>query len=264
MLKTIKRVLLSCISVLGVTCLVGTLFLFNPSWSYANKTQVDFVTVYHNEVLESEAKPVIEAAIRILKKSDLYHKDITIDLCLNDDPFYPNMLNFLSGEPLAYATLDKTIMKNCDLDWKSGIAETKWEINGYEHRTFNLAWLLAHEFTHNLQCDANFKYFATETFYINWKLEGHAEYIAHQYKNDGKLKTKIAKHLEETRKEHVGIPVFDKADGTKQSFTYFKYTLVVQYLLEEKKMNFQQLLDLEADLETVYNEMIEWSKVAEI
>ncbi len=95
---------------------------------------------------------------------------------------------------------------------------------------------------------------------INWKLEGYAEYIAREFKNDGKLSDKIQRYLAEENKEHIGIPVFEIEDGTKQSLAYYKYALVTQYLMQEKQLNFHQICELDKYLDKIYTEMIEWSK----
>lgn len=260
MLKTIKRVVLSSLSILGISFLIWTLFLLNPSWSYAHKTQFDMVEVYHNTPLEENTEQILQAAIQRIKQSDLFNNATAIQLCMNDDPVYPNLQPWLGG-PLAYATLDKTTMKNCTINFNKNEATTQWAVNDNEFRRFDLTWLLAHEFTHNLQFQANTYYVVTSTLgTINWKLEGYAEYISRAYKKDGLLKERIKKYLEVEQIEHIGVPVFELADGTKQPLYYFKYSLIVQYLMDEKGMNFHQICELETGLEDLYNEMLDWSE----
>lgn len=260
MIKVIKKVVISSVSILGISFLVWTLFLLNPAWSYANKTQFEFIEVYHNKDLEEQTEEVIKQAITIIKHSDLFNEDVSIQLCLNDDVLYPH-LNPLAGAPLAYATLNKTVIKNCTPKFRENIAEAQWAVNNNELRKFKLTWLLAHEFTHNLQFQANLKYVLQTTLgKINWKLEGHAEYISREFKKDGALKNKIEQYLIEQQKEHKGLAVFELEDGTKQILSYYKYALVIQYLIEEKTMNFHQICELEVPLEEVYSEMLEWSK----
>ncbi|MCB0475778.1 MAG: collagenase [Flavobacteriaceae bacterium] len=259
MKKTIKRVFLSSISILGVSFLFWLLFFLNPNWSYANKTQFEFVTVYHNGALDAGAELVIMNAISIIKDSELFTNDITIHLCLNDDPVYPK-LHPLAGNPIAYAFMNKTIIKNCELKFDENVAETQWEVNDYELRKFNLTWLLAHEFTHNLQYHENSSYFLTSTIgTLNWKLEGHAEYISRQYKDDGRLKEKVAIFQAEEQGQHIGLPVFETADGTRQILSYFKYALIIQYLMEEKEMSFKEICESKKNLEQCYADLIQWS-----
>lgn len=258
MLRVIKKIILSSVSILGISFLFWIVFLLNPNLSYANKTQFGMVAVYHNNALDEQTEALIDAAIHIIKDSELYDNEISIQLCLNDDSIYPNLYPFAGG-PMAYAMLNKTIVKNCKIQFDENVVETQWEVNNNELRTFNLTWLLAHEFMHNLQYHAKSNYVMTSTLgKINWKLEGHAEYISRQFKNDGKLKEKISKFLEEQKKEHNGLPVFELDDGTRQIFSYFKYALVIQYLIEEKEMDFNQICDDERNLDKLYSEMIEW------
>jgi len=260
MIKTLKKIILSSLSILGISFLFWLLFLSNPKWSYAKETQFDFITIYHNKNLEPETQQVINGAINIIKTSELFREDVAIQLCFNDDKIYPYLFPFVGG-PTAYAFFDKTVFKNCTPKFKENVAEAQWAINNYELRKFNLTWLLAHEFTHNLQYFSDPNYYLTSTLgQINWKLEGYAEYIAREFKQDGQLKVRIERFLLEEKKEHVGLPVFEIADGTKQIYAYFKYALVIQYLIEVKGLDFAQICALEEDLDKLYGEMIEWNK----
>ncbi len=116
MLKTIKKILLSSLSILGITFLIWVVFLLNPGLSYANETQFDYITIYHNQALSEQTEEVINAAVAIIKHSDLFENGTSIQLCLNDDPTYPSLHPF-AGQPLAYAMLNKTILKNCTIDF---------------------------------------------------------------------------------------------------------------------------------------------------
>ncbi len=149
MLKIIKRVTLSLLSILGISLLIWTVFLLNPNLSYANETEFDNVTVFHNQNLEEQTETVIENALQIIKQSALFDEEVSIQLCLNDDKVYPNLHPFV-GHPLAYAIFNKTIIKNCTPKFDENLAEAQWAINDNELRKFDLTYLLAHEFTHNL------------------------------------------------------------------------------------------------------------------
>jgi hypothetical protein len=120
--------------------------------------------------------------------------------------------------------------------------------------------LLAHEFTHNLQKNANSNYYFRSTFpgKINWKLEGYADYIARGFKNDGKIKDKIEKYLIEENNEHNGLPAIKDEFGSYMTIGYYKYALIVQYLMEIKKMNFNQLCELDTNINELYSEMLKW------
>lgn len=259
MIKIVKKVLLSSMSILVISVLIWIVFILNPSLSYANKTHFEFVTVYHNQPLEAETETILKSALEVIKQSELFNDKIKIELCLNDDKLYRN-IHPLVGDPLAFAVLDKTIIKNCTINFKENRVDASWEINNFEHRRYSLIWLLSHEFMHNLQNQRNLSYVIKSTMGTpNWKLEGHAEYISRNYKNDGLLMDKIKNFENEITKKHTGLPVIDLEDGTKQILNYHQYALVIQYLMEVKKMNYEQVCDLDHSFDELYTEMIQWS-----
>ena len=212
---------------------------------------------YHYQ-LDDNTNNVIKNAISRIKKSELYYDEIQIQLCLNDDRLYPNLQPFVNYA-LAYAVLDKTIVKDCEIKFNENRAETKWDVNNFEHRKFDLTYLLAHEFTHNLQFEAGYMPFDPRVI-VDWRLEGYADYIGREFSEDGKLLEKIDKYLSIQNNEYIGFPVFELEDVTKQIFSYYKYSLIVQYLIEIKKMNFDQIMKLDSKIDNYYSDMIEWRK----
>lgn len=257
MIKTIKNVLLSSISILAVSFFVWIIFLLNPNLSYANQIQVGQVTIYHNQDLEEETEGVITDAIKIIKQADIYDQHLNIQLCLNDDKIYPKLFPFAGAT--AYAFFNKAVMYDSEPDFKNNYTSFKWAINQYELRKYNLTRLLAHEFMHNFQHNHNPTYQITSTLRkINWKLEGHAEYISREFKHDGLLQEKITTYLIEEKKEQLGLPVFTLDDGTIQVLPYYKYALVIQYLMEIENLNFDQISELDPSLDKPYSEMLDW------
>lgn len=248
MVKTIKKILLGSASVLGVSTLFWIVLLVNPKLSYANQTQFGQITVHHNQALDAGTETVINDAKALIKNASIYDDKFSIDLCLNDDLIYPKLHPIPGGS--AYAFLNKTVIYASTPQFNENIAEFKWEINNNELRAYNLTYLIAHEFMHNLQHHFDAIHYAKNSFgQINWKFEGHAEYIARAFKNDGLLKEKINFYLIEATKDHVGVPVFKLEDGTIQNLAYFKYALVVQYLTEEQNLSYKEICDLDSKLD---------------
>lgn len=263
MIKLLKKIVLCVVSILGISVLCWVLFLLNPSLSYANTTQFDIITVYHNQDLDESTGKILNDVIRIIKQSDLFTDETQLSLCMNDDKIYPH-LNPMAGQCLGYALFNNAVFKNGTVQFKENRITTQWEINNNELRKFNLTWLLAHEFTHCLQFQENSNYVIKSTLgHINWKLEGHAEYVSKEFETDGELKNKIKTYQIESQNKFTGFPVFDLEDNTKQILSYYKYALVIQYLFEEKDLNYQQICALETDLDTLYEEMIQWSEKEE-
>jgi len=259
MKRIIKKIVLSLLSILGISFLMWTVFLLNPNLSYAHQTQFDNVTIYHNEELEEGTELIIRNVISIIENAEIYDKNINIQFCLNDDKIYPNLYPFAGA--IAYAFLNKTVIYASKPSFKNNFTEFSWEINNYELRKWSLTSLLAHEFMHNVQHNHNSNYYVKSTLgNLNWKLEGHAEYIAREFKGDNKLKKKIEFYQIEEKKDHLGIPVFKLEDNTIQSLSYFKYALVVQYLMEIKNLSFDEICELENRLDSLYKEMIRWSE----
>lgn len=260
MFKLIKRFIFSSLSILGISLLIWTVFLLNPSLSYANQTNYEHVTVYHNNDLEPETEVILRHAVSLIKQSDLFTEDTHIKFCMNDSKVFIR-LNPLVGEALGYAYFDMAVMKNGTFSFAENKIETRWASNDFEYRKFDLTTLIAHEMMHNLQCAADQKYWMRSTMgKLNWKLEGHAEYIVRGFKNDGQLGKKIDRYLFESAKEKKGYPVFEYEDGTKQILPYYKYALIVQYLMDVKDLTFEALCALEADQDVIYEEMLEWKR----
>lgn len=264
MLKVLKKVILSSLSILGISLICWCVLFFNPNISYAHETQFENVTVFHNDDLAESTSQIIQDAITILKNSDLFSPELSIQLCLNDDGLYPHMHPMLGGPstegPLAYALFDKAIIRSCDLDFDSNLAVSQWEMNDNEIRKWNLTQLIAHEFVHNMQWKRNMSYSIRTTLgKLNWKLEGHAEYISHQYKGDGRLLEKIEHYIRLKDDQYVGIPVFENQEGRMQNLWYYKNALMVQYLMEVKRLNYDQVCEYQSSHDEVYSEMIKWS-----
>jgi len=259
MKKSIQRIILSVVSILGVSTIIWILLMLNPSTVYGKSKIINGVTIYYNSTLENSIEPVIHNALKIIESSEIFYDDHGIQLCLNDQSIYPNLYPFAGGT--AYAFLNKTVVYDSQIDSYRNRAQFRWEINNNELRQFDLTALLAHEFMHNIQAHYNPKYYVLSTMgKINWKLEGHAEYISREFKNDGKLLEKLQIFFLESQKKHIGIPVFELDNGTVQNLSYYKYAIVVQYLVEIKKLDFNQICKLETEFDKIFAELVAWSK----
>jgi hypothetical protein len=259
---TRKKIFITIISLFStiVICYgIYALLIFNPKLSYSNKTQFGQVTVYHNQELEGKTREVITNAIEIVKNSEIYDENRKINLCLNDDKIYPNLYPI---EAYAYTSIVGVILKEGEFEFNENLVVMyRHEKNIYQE--IDLTWVLAHEFTHSMQYNTNKDYYKSTTKkQINWKLEGHADFIARNFKNDGRLKEKIDEYLIKYQKGDDWAEVFINEDGEKQIEQYYnyynKYSLLVQYLMEIKGVDYYEICDLETSSEQVYSEMMEW------
>lgn len=260
MIDTIKKILIGSLSILSITTLLWIILLINPFLSYAYETQFNQVTVYHNNSLDKETEIIINNAIDLIKESEIYDEKLNIQLCLNDDKVYPDL--HPTPGACAYAFMNKTVIYASNPNFKKNVTEFRWKVNNNELRLYNLTELLAHEFTHNLQYNANPFYSIKKSLGQRfWIFEGQADYLARGFKDDGLLKEKIEFYLIEKDNEHVGIPVILLEDKTIQNLSYYKYALVFQYLKEIKKMTYKEICTLDDNFDKHYTEMIKWSSL---
>jgi hypothetical protein len=84
-MKTIKKVIISLLLLVVISCLLWSVLFFNPNLLYANQTHFDKVTIFHNQKLDERTEVIIKDAIELLKSSELYDNNLNIQLCLNDD-----------------------------------------------------------------------------------------------------------------------------------------------------------------------------------
>jgi len=111
MIRRIKKIILSSLSILGISSLMWAFLLSNPNWIYSKSTTVENVTIYHNSNLEKEVESTVKKALKIISSSEIYKKENKIQLCLNDNSQFPNLHLFASGT--AYAFLNKTVIFAC-------------------------------------------------------------------------------------------------------------------------------------------------------
>ena len=254
--KTILIVIISLFSVLIMSFMLWTTLLSYPNLSYSNETKFGQVTVFHNLELEDKTGEIIADAIEIVKSSELYDENKNINLCLNDDRIYPNL--YPIDETPAYTLSNVVILKKGDYNFNKNLVVMHWEKNGV-YQKMDLTWILAHEFTHCMQNNANFDYIKSTTKgQINWKLEGHAEYISKKFKNDGRLKEKIDDYLVKSQNGEDLVRVTVDKNGKKLTHSYYKYSLLVQYLMEIMDMDYFEICKLETNSDQVYSEMIKW------
>lgn len=92
---------ISSLSVLGVSTVIWIFALFHPGVIYAERTEVDQVSIYHNQPLSPHAEQVVKNALEIITPSELFSEKINIQLCLNDASVYPALHPLGAG--IAYA-----------------------------------------------------------------------------------------------------------------------------------------------------------------
>jgi hypothetical protein len=129
--------------------------------------------------------------------------------------------------------------------------ENTVELNGFR---WNLTQLLAHEMTHCLQFDQlGLRQSKPFTNIPNWKWEGYAEYISRQ-SDDNSLLKNIDRFIAGDQTSWA-ITLIDHTIAPRD---YYEYWILVQYCLDIKKMNYQEVLGDTSSKEFIKLEMMKW------
>ena len=233
-------------TVLFVTGLLVAIIL-NPILTYAGKTTHNNFTIYHDREIDNLFLEQIDAAHQLISRSELYDKNLTLDICLNNGSAYAKLIETIGGRAFARGFYDKVVLFG-EEDFNNNTVE----LSGYKR---NLTQLLAHEMTHCLQFKRlglwKSKPFANIP---NWKWEGYAEYVARQ-QNDQKNLTQNIYRLLATSADNWEVVL---SDSTITAREYYNYWILVQYCMDIRKMSYNQVLEDTTSYETLKNEMMNW------
>lgn len=234
----------------GVLVSLGLLItiVLTPSLMYANKTVVDKFTVYHNKPLDKEFKTEVVEAAALLKASELYDANYKIDICLNDGSNYPILIQALHSKAFGIGFYNKVVIMG-----NINIKDNYTEIVGYK---YNLTELMAHEALHCLQFH-KFGLWRSNPIarHPDWKWDGYNEYVARtHHANLANNITYLNQEVERDKGEW-GIS-FD--DSTYVGRDYYRWWILMQYCMDVKKMNYNQVLADTTSEQTVRQEMMKW------
>lgn len=246
----IKKCITRLIATSMLLAILLLITVFNPTLLYSNESQVGNFTVHHSTPLTSTLITRLNRVDSIIQKSELYDKSFKLEICLNDDSFYPTIIKKLKGNGFAWGFYNKIVL-NGESDFK--LNHTM--LNGYQ---WNLEQLIVHEAIHCYQFNA-FGFWGSNPVsnYPNWKWEGYPEYIARQNPDQLEFHENIKK-LVNAKKNKKGVIHFQ--DGTIASTNYFRDWLLVKYSMEIKGMSYKGLLENTIDQNSLENEMINWSR----
>ncbi len=205
--------------------------ILNPILTYAHKTSIGSVTIYHQQKLDKDLMSSSSKALEILKTSPWYRDGLRLEICLNDGSSYPTIIRTLRGPAFAWGFYNKVVLQG-----KVNAAANTVELNGYR---WNLAQLLAHEMTHCMQYDRLGLLKSKPIASIpDWKWEGYAEYVARQ----GANRPDFATDLDRLNKSDANAWAVILDDGTVAPRNYYEAWLLVRYCLDVRKLTYEELL----------------------
>ncbi|MEO9868885.1 hypothetical protein [Ekhidna sp.] len=206
-------------------------FILFPGISYANKTDFEGLVVYHNLPLEEGYENILRSSIKLVEKSELFDKEFIVELCLDDQSWYPMVISSVKGPAFGFGLANKVVLKS-----DASFADNK--AIGYG-QSWNLAELIAHEMIHTYQFNRyGFGTLSTPT----WKLEGYAEYVSRSQGELSLLNKSIELMLIERKKAGGSHWVWIKIkDGSGLPSQYLVDKILVQYLMEIETLTYDQV-----------------------
>src|SRR5258705_9750776 len=122
MKKTFRRIFkISLLTFLTTILTIATIVLF-PQRLFANKMKYKEFTVYSNDKIDNNIKIVLDNAINLVQKSEIYDSNYKYNIILCYNSFYNKIDDKLLGNGrTARATLNNVIIK-VRIDPKSNLA----------------------------------------------------------------------------------------------------------------------------------------------
>ncbi len=260
MKKIFKKIFkITLLAFLTTILTIAAIILF-PQRLFANKMKYKEFTVCSNTKINNYIKIVLDNAMNLVQKSELYDSTYKYNIILCNNSVYNKIDDQLLGEgPTARVTMNNVIIK-VGIDPKSNLAFPTF----HKVCKVNLTELIAHEMIHCLQANKygilKFNPFKHPEF---WKLEGYPEYISKQpeLSSKGYSLTGDIDHYVTLETKATDIWILSEEGGCEVPNYYYKGRLMMQYLIDIKHLSYDQILKDTVSESIVYQEMIKWKDI---
>lgn len=258
MKKIIKRIFkITLLTLLAAILTIVTIVLF-PQHLFANKLNYKNFTVCSNNKIDNDIKTILNNAMTLVEKSELYDSNYKYNIILCYNTFYNKIDDMLAGAGPAATPRGNSILIKVRIDSKSNLAFPTF----HKACKTNLTELLAHEMTHCLQANKygilKFNPFKHPEF---WKLEGYPEYISKQKElsnKDYSLTSDIDRYVN-LKSKATDIWISSEEGGCEAPDYYYRGKLMMEYLIDIKHLSYDQILKDTTSENNVYREMIKWN-----
>lgn len=227
------------------------LFILYPNNLFARRLAYKEFNIYSGRDIKGDYQAVLDKAVVLVRASELYESGYTYDILLTDETFYKDVSFKILGPSLA-RSIDNNIMLNIRADFENNL------LSGPRNKR-DLTRTIAHEMVHCLQMNRygilKFNPFKHPPL---WKQEGYPEYIAYQEEINSPAYSftetvRVLKDYEKKRATWVELK-----PGHFDPMIYFKGRVMIEYLMNIKRMNYDQILRDEIQEENVYKELDDW------
>jgi hypothetical protein len=254
MKKRILKIVLRSLGLLLMLFIGFIALMLNPQVLYAKKLSRKQVTVHYQQRYPASFDRSVDQALALVKQSELQDSSFRFHVFLNDGLSVAPVLKKILGDAFAWGYYNNVVLSG-KLD------ETNQFIglNGYNR---HLARTLAHEMIHGLQAH-KFGLFNSRPLknVPVWKWEGYPEYIAYKsgIKNERKiLVDNISRLLSFGNSSWYPVEVDIDEGKSFAGLDYFRYWLMIKYLIDIKHMNYASVLEESIKYDIVYADMLHW------
>jgi hypothetical protein len=255
--KKFKRIFKKTLLTLLIIISALVTIILCPQLLFANKMKYKNFNVCSNDKINDDIKIILDNAMNLVQKSELYDSSYKYNIILCHNSFYNKIDDKLLGiGPAARARLHNVIIK-VRIDPKSNLAFPTFR----KECEVNLTYLLAHEMIHCLQAKKygimKFNPFTHPKF---WKLEGYPEYISRKTElssKDYRLTSEIERYVNLENKA-VDIWILAGEGGCEVPNYYYKGRLMMEYLMDIKHLSYDQILKDSVSEGTIFKEIIKW------
>ena len=258
MKKIFKRVFKIILLAFFAGILTIVIIILFPQNLFAYKIKYKEFTVCSNDKIDDNIKILLDNAMNLVQKSELYDSSNNYNIILCHNTFYNRIDDKLLGiGPAARATFNRNVVIKVRIDPKRNLAFATFR----KECEVDLTYLLAHEMIHCLQVKKygimKFNPFRHPEF---WKLEGYPEYISRKPEllhKDYRLINEIERYVELENKA-TDIWIVADESGCEAPDYYYKGRLMMEYLMDIKHLSYDEILKDTVSESAIFKEMIKW------
>ena len=258
MKKIIRRIFKTTLLTLLAAILTIVIIVLFPQHLFANKLNHKNFTVCSNNKIDNDIKTILNNAMILVEKSELYDSNYKCNIILCYNTLY-NKIDDILAEPGAAATpRGNNILIKVRIDPKNNLAFATF----HKACEANLTELIAHEIIHCLQAHKygflKFNPFKHPEF---WKLEGYPEYISKQNElsSEGYDLTSDINRYINLKSKATDIWISSEDSGCEVPDYYYKGKLMIEYLMDIKHETYDQILKDTTSENNIYQQMIKWN-----
>ncbi len=223
--------------IIALALIFIVLVIFPNLTIYHHKVIYKKFRIYSDKKIDDNIFQILDEVEKKLSRSEIYNEKVKYRMYLSSN--IKLYATFVPGQKNAFAAAFP-IFKNIFVS-QTDIKSNKVYRNAKEDNERSLSSVLAHEATHiliekKIGIRGNRKL-------ATWKKEGYCEYIGGEVAFDLNAGIKM---------------IYNGVNSTSPAFQYLKYRLLVTYLLNEKKYDFEALVNTTINQSQLERELQEY------